>query len=182
MLRHSLPVLVSAAEIQRRVGELAAQIDADFAEGILYLVAVLKGACFFVADLARAIERPVRLDFIGISSYGASSTSSGRIRITKDLDASIEGADVLLVEDIVDTGRTLEYLVGHLERLRPRRLRVAALLDKRGRRVRPVTIHYAGFEVPNRFVVGYGLDFAEDYRALPDICVLEKPETSPDES
>lgn len=173
MSRHSLPVLVSAAEIERRVGELAARIDADFPDGTLYLVAVLKGACFFVADLARAITRPVRLEFVGISSYGASRASSGRIRITKDLDGPIEGADVVLVEDIVDSGRTLEYLVAHLERQRPRRLRVAVLLDKRGRRVRPVTIHYTGFAIPNRFVVGYGLDFAEDYRGLPDICVLE---------
>lgn len=172
MSRHSLTVLLSAEEIHRRIGELAGQIDRDFPDGPLYLVAVLKGACFFVADLARAIQRPVRLEFLGVSSYGAATSSSGRITVTKDLDAAIDNADVVLVEDIVDTGITLEFLLAHIEKRRPRCLRVAALLDKPGRRLRPVTIHYAGFQIPNEFVVGYGLDFAEDYRALPDICVL----------
>jgi hypoxanthine phosphoribosyltransferase len=172
MSRHSLTVLLSAEEIHRRIGDLAGQIDQDFPDGPLYLVAVLKGACFFVADLARAIQRPVRLEFLGVSSYGATTSSSGRVTVTKDLDAPIDGADVVLVEDIVDTGTTLEFLLAHIEKRRPRSLRVAALLDKPSRRLRPVKIHYAGFQIPNEFVVGYGLDFAEDYRALPDICVL----------
>lgn len=173
MSSHSLQVLVSADEIRRRVLELAGQIERDHPDGPLYLIAVLKGACFFLADLARAIRRPVRLDFIGISSYGSSTSTSGRFTMTKGLDSSVEGADVVLVEDIIDTGATLEYLIEYLGQYRPRSLRVAALLDKPGRRTRPVAADYVGFEIPNRFVVGYGLDFAEDYRSLPDICVLD---------
>jgi hypoxanthine phosphoribosyltransferase len=173
MASHSLKVLVSADEIRRRVLELAGEIERDHPDGPLYLIAVLKGACFFLADLARAIRRPVRLDFIGISSYGSSTSSSGRFILTKGLDSSIEDADVVLVEDIIDTGATLEYLMEYLNRHKPRSLRVAALLDKPGRRMRPVAADYVGFEIPNRFVVGYGLDFAEDYRSLPDICVLD---------
>jgi len=174
MPEHSLEVLVSADEIRRRVAELAAEIERDHPDGLLYLVAVLKGACFFVVDLARAIRRPVRLDFIGISSYGRETSSSGRPTLTKGLDCSVEGADVVLVEDIVDTGATLEYLVDYLARQNPRSLRVAALLDKPERRRRPVAPDYVGFTIPNRFVVGYGLDFAEDYRSLPDICILDR--------
>lgn len=173
MSTHSLQVLVNADEIRRRVAELAGQIERDHPEGPPYLIAVLKGACFFLADLARAIRRPVRLDFIGISSYGSSTSSSGRFTMTKELDSPIEEADVVLVEDIIDTGATLEYLIEYLRQYKPRSLRVAALLDKPGRRTRPVAADYVGFAIPDRFVVGYGLDLAEDYRSLPDICVLD---------
>jgi len=166
-------VLISEAQIQARIRELGAEIDADYPEGPIYLVAILKGACFFLADLSRALKRPARIDFIGISSYGKGTSSSGEVKLTKDLDTSIEGADVLLVEDIIDSGITLSYLIHVLEQRKPRSLRVAALLDKPERRVRPVKVSYVGFQIPDKFVVGYGLDYAEDYRNLRDICVLE---------
>ena len=171
-----LRVLLSEAQIQARIRELGAQIDADYPNGTIYLVAILKGACFFLADLARALNRPARFDFIGISSYGKGKSSSGEVKLTKDLDVSIEGADVLVVEDIVDTGVTLNYLLEVLRQRGPRTLCVAALLDKPGRRLRPLDLAYVGFEIPNEFVVGYGLDYAQDYRNLRDVCVLEPSE------
>ncbi len=172
MIDTSLRVLLPAERIQARVRELGREIDRDYPDGV-YLIAILKGAFVFLADLARAISRPARLDFIGISSYGKGKTSSGEVKLTKDVDTSIEGADVLIVEDIVDSGITLSYLVHVLEQRRPRSLRVAALLDKPDRRLRPVDVAYVGFQIPDEFVVGYGLDYAEDYRNLPDVCVLE---------
>ena len=168
----SLRVLLPAEAIQRRILEMGAEIDRDYPEGV-HLVAILKGACFFLADLARAITRPVRIDFIGISSYGKDKTSSGEVKLTKDLDTSIEGADVLIVEDIVDSGITLNYLVHVLEQRKPKSLRIAALLDKPERRVRSVDVAYTGFRIPDEFVIGFGLDYAERYRNLPDICVLD---------
>ncbi len=167
-------VLISAEEIQKRVAELGAQITADYPAGNLILVGILKGAFIFTADLARAIHRPVRMDFMGISSYGKGTTSSGEVRVTKDLDSSIEGADIIIVEDIVDTGVTLSYLIGLLHNRKPRSIRIAALLDKPARRLRPVQVSYTGFSIPDEFVVGYGLDYAEDYRGLKDICVLSE--------
>ncbi len=174
MSRNSQRVLLSEEQIQRRVRELGERIGADYPGGTLHLVCILKGACFFLADLARAIQRDVVVDFIGISSYGKGTTSSGEVKLTKDLDLSVEGADVLVVEDIVDSGITLHYLVQVLEQRKPRSIRIAALLDKPERRVRPVQVDYVGFQIPDRFVVGYGLDFAERYRNLRDICVLEE--------
>ena len=168
----TLRVLLSEERIQKRILEMGGQIAADYPGGRLLLICILKGACFFLADLARAIPRDVSLDFMGISSYGKSQTSSGQVRVTKDLDASIEGADVLIVEDIVDSGVTLQYLTNLLEQRHPRSLRIAALLDKPERRVRPVDVAYVGFAIPDEFVVGYGLDCAECYRNLRDICVL----------
>ncbi len=165
-------ILLPAERIQARIAELGAAIEKDYPNGVL-LVAILKGACFFLADLARAIRCPVRLDFIGISSYGKGKTSSGEVKLTKDLDTTIDGADVLIVEDIVDSGITLNYLVSVLEQRQPRSLRIVALLDKPDRRVRPVDVAYVGFQIPDEFVVGYGLDYAELYRNLADICVLE---------
>jgi len=169
----SLRVLISAGQIQARVREMGAQIDADYPDAPVYLVGILKGACFFLADLARAMTRKVRVDFIGISSYGKGMTSSGEVQLTKDLATTISGADVLIVEDIVDTGITLNYLLKVLAQRQPRSLRIAALLDKPERRVLPVDLAYVGFRIPDRFVVGYGLDFAEDYRNLKDVCILE---------
>ena len=166
-------VLISEAQIQARIRELGAQIDSDYPDGPIYLIAILKGACFFLADLARALKRPARIDFIGISSYGKGKTSSGEVKLTKDLDTSIEGVDVLVVEDIVDSGVTLSYLLHVLEQRKPRTLRIAALLDKPEKRIRPVTVSYVGFQIPDEFVIGYGLDYAEDYRNLRDICVLD---------
>ena len=171
-----LRVLLTADQIQARIRELGAQIDADYPGGTLYLIGILKGACFFLSDLARVMARPVRIDFIGISSYGQNKTTSGEVKLAKDLDTSIEDADVLLVEDIVDSGVTLTYLLHVLEQRRPRSLRVVALLDKPSRRLRPVKVAYVGFQIPDEFVVGYGLDYAENFRNLRDICILgEQP-------
>jgi len=157
---------------------MGAQIDKDYPDGALHLVCILKGACFFLADLARAIERDVVIDFMGISSYGRGTTTSGAVKLTKDLDQTIENAHVLLVEDIVDTGLTLNYLINILQQRKPKSIRVAALLDKPERRQRPVKVSYVGFEIPDEFVVGYGLDFAERYRNLQDVCVLEGPQVA----
>lgn len=170
----SLRVLIPSEQIQARIRELGAEIDRDHPEGPIYLVAILKGACIFLADLARAMERPARIDFIGISSYGKGKTSSGEVKLTKDLDTSIEGASVVVVEDIVDSGVTLTYLLHVLKQRKPRSLKIAALLDKPERRLRPVEVSYVGFQIPDEFVIGYGLDYAEEYRNLNDICVLEE--------
>jgi hypoxanthine phosphoribosyltransferase len=171
-MSESLRIFLTAEQIQRRVQELGAQIDADYPDGPVYLIAILKGACFFMADLARAMKTPARIDFIGISSYGKGKTSSGEVKLMKDLDTSIEGHHVLIVEDIVDSGVTLNYLMNLLKQRRPKSLKIAALLDKPDRRLRPVEVAYTGFQIPDEFVVGYGLDYAEDYRNLKDICVL----------
>ncbi|HEY3744561.1 MAG TPA: hypoxanthine phosphoribosyltransferase [Bryobacteraceae bacterium] len=166
-------VFISATEIQKRIQELGAQIDADYAgSGPVYLIAILKGACIFLSDLARAMKTPARLEFMGISSYGKGKTSSGQVKVTKDLDVSIEGFDVIIVEDIVDSGVTLSYLMQLLEQRKPKTLRIATLLDKPERRMRPVEVTYCGFKIPDEFVVGYGLDYAEDYRNLGDVCIL----------
>jgi hypoxanthine phosphoribosyltransferase len=165
--------LISAAQIQARVTELGAQIGRECAPGPVHLVGILKGSVMFLADLARAIPIRVRLDFIGAASYGSRTTSSGEVRLTKDLDASIEGCDVIVVEDIVDTGITLDYLLKVLAQRKPRSLRVAAFLDKPSRRQRAVRVDYTGFSIPDHFVVGYGLDYDQDYRNLPEVCVLE---------
>jgi hypoxanthine phosphoribosyltransferase len=168
----SLEVLISAERIRARIDELGAEISRDYGTGPIYLIAILKGACFFLADLARAIRTPARLEFIGISSYGRGKSSSGEVQLTKDLDVSIEGYDVVIVEDIVDSGVTLSYLVNLLAQRKPKSLRIASLLDKPERRQRPVEVHYVGFQIPDEFVVGYGLDYAEDYRNLKDVCIL----------
>jgi hypoxanthine phosphoribosyltransferase len=178
MDRSPLRTLLTEQEIQKRIHEMGAQIDADYPTGTLHLVCILKGACFFMADLARSIERDVVVDFMGISSYGRGKTTSGAVRLTKDLDIAIESADVLLVEDIVDTGVTITYLVNILEQRKPKSIRIAALLDKPSRRLRPVKVAYIGFEIPDEFVVGYGLDYAEKYRNLRDVCVLEGPQVA----
>jgi hypoxanthine phosphoribosyltransferase len=170
----SLRVLLSAGQIQARIQELGTEIDRDYPVGPVYLIAILKGACFFLADLARAMNTPARIEFIGISSYGRGKTSSGEVKLTKDLDVSIEGHDVVIVEDIVDSGITLSYLMKVLSQRKPKSLRIATLLDKPERRQRPVEVHYVGFRIPDEFVVGFGLDFAEDYRNLRDVCVLSE--------
>jgi hypoxanthine phosphoribosyltransferase len=165
-------VFLTADQIQERVREMGMAIGNDYPHGPLYLIAVLKGAFVFLADLSRAIPTPARIEFMGISSYGADKTSSGQVKVTKDLDVSIEGRDVLIVEDIIDSGITLTYLINLLKQRRPKSVRVATLLDKPERRQRPVEVSYTGFQIPDEFVVGYGLDYAEDYRNLRDICVL----------
>jgi hypoxanthine phosphoribosyltransferase len=166
-------VLVSAEDLQRRVAELGEQITRDYAGRSLLLIGVLKGAVFFLSDLMRYIEVPVEVDFMAVASYGSATDSSGVVRILKDLDASIEGRDVLIVEDIVDSGLTLQYLLRNLGSRNPRTLEVCALLTKPERRKVDLPTRYVGFEIPNRFVVGYGLDYAERHRNLPFVAVLE---------
>jgi len=167
-------VFLTADQIQKRVREMGEQISSDFPDGPLYMVAILKGAFIFLADLSRSIKTPSRIEFMGISSYGRGKTTSGQVKVTKDLDVSIEGHHVLIVEDIVDSGVTLTYLLNVLKQRRPKSLNIATLLDKPERRLRPVEVAYVGFKIPDEFVVGYGLDFAEDYRNLGDICVLSE--------
>jgi hypoxanthine phosphoribosyltransferase len=167
-------VLLEEDAIQARIRELGREISSDYAGRELLLVGVLKGAVFFMADLMRAITVPCEIDFMAISSYGASTDSSGVVRILKDLDINIEGRHVLVVEDIVDSGLTLSYLVRNLESREPASLEVCSLLTKPGRREIEVDIRYVGFEIPNRFVIGYGLDFAERYRNLPYVGVLHE--------
>jgi hypoxanthine phosphoribosyltransferase len=175
MVDEKLRVLIPSEKIQARIRELGEQISRDYPSGNLHLICILKGACFFLTDLARAMKRDVFVDFMGISTYGKGKTSSGEVRVTKDLDISLEGADVLIVEDIVDSGVTLNYLMHLLEQRRPHSIRIAALLDKPDRRLRPIHANYVGFQIPDEFVVGYGLDYAEKYRNLDDICVLDGP-------
>ena len=167
-------VLLSAEQIQKRVQEIGAEIDRDYPGGEpVYLIGILKGACIFLADLVRAVRTPVRIEFIGISSYGKGKETSGQVQLTKDLDVSIEGHHVILVEDILDTGLTLTYLMRLLSQRKPKSLRIATLLDKPERRRAQVQATYVGFRIPDEFVVGYGLDYAEDYRNLKDVCILE---------
>jgi hypoxanthine phosphoribosyltransferase len=169
----ALRPLISEQQIQARIAEMGARIDADYPDGDLYLIAILKGACFFLADLARAIRRETFIDFMGISSYGMNTRSSGEVKITRDLDISLENRHVLIVEDIIDSGVTLHYLTQLLQTRKPKSVRVAALLDKPERRIRPVDVAYVGFQIPDEFVVGYGLDYAERYRTLRDVCILD---------
>ena len=168
----ALPILFTREQIEERVADLAAQITHDFAGESLLLVGVLKGAAVFLSDLARAIELDTSFDFISVASYKDNTSSSGEVRLQKDLDDSIEGRNVLLVEDILDTGLTLNYIHGLLLARKPRALKVIALLDKPSRRIKPFKADYVGFEVANQFVVGYGMDHAERYRNLPDIRFL----------
>ena len=167
-------VLIEEDALRDRIAELGAEISADYARKDLLLVGVLKGAVFFMADLMRHITVPCEVDFMAISSYGASTDSSGVVRILKDLDESIEGRNVLVVEDIIDSGLTLSYLKRTLSARRPASLEICALLTKPERREVDVPVRYTGFEIPNRFVVGYGLDFAERYRNLPYVGVLNE--------
>lgn len=169
-----LEPLITAERIQSRVAEMGKAISRDFADDDrpLWLVAALKGACLFQADLARAIGRDAALGFLRASSYGSGAASSGVVEIAVALKENITDADVILVEDIVDTGRTARVLLDYLASGKPRTLRLASLLDKPSRRETPITIDYRGFEIPDKFVVGYGLDYAESYRNRPEISVL----------
>lgn len=169
------PVLLDAESIQQRVRELGREITADFAGRTPHLIAILKGATIFHADLVRAIGMGVSIDFMAVGSYGSGVKSSGEVRILKDLDESLEGKDVLLVEDILDTGLTLHYLLENLQSRNPRSIRVVTLLSKPARRQIEVHADFVGFEIPDKFVVGYGLDFDQRYRNLPYICELILP-------
>jgi hypoxanthine phosphoribosyltransferase len=165
-------ILIDEETLEARVAELGAEISSDYAGRDLLLIGVLKGAVFFMADLMRRLTIPCEVDFMAISSYGASTDSSGVVRILKDLDINIEGRHVLVVEDIIDSGLTLSYLMRNLESREPATLEICALLTKPERREIEVPVRYVGFEIPNRFVIGYGLDFGERYRNLPYVAVL----------
>jgi hypoxanthine phosphoribosyltransferase len=179
-LEHAVSeILIDEERLRTRVAELGEEISADYARKEVLLVGVLKGAVFFMADLMRHLDVPCEVDFMAISSYGDSTDSSGVVRILKDLDINIDGRDVLVVEDIIDSGLTLSYLIRTLEAREPASLEVCALLTKPARREIHVPVRYVGFEIPNRFVIGYGLDFAERYRNLPYVGVLH-PDLIPD--
>jgi hypoxanthine phosphoribosyltransferase len=165
-------VLIDEIALQNRIAELGEEISADYAGRDLLLIGVLKGAVFFMADLMRRLTVPCEIDFMAISSYGASTDSSGVVRILKDLDINVEARHVLVVEDIIDSGLTLSYLVRTLEARNPATLEICALMTKPERREIDVDVRYVGFEIPNRFVIGYGLDFAERYRNLPYVAIL----------
>jgi hypoxanthine phosphoribosyltransferase len=165
-------ILFDRPAIERRVQELADEISRDYAGGELLLIGILKGAFIFMADLARAVTIPCRIDFIRAASYGDAAESSGRIAITKDVELSVEGVDILVVDDIVDSGLTLKYIVDELKARGPRSVKVCAFLDKRKRRKVPFEADYVGFTIDDGFVIGYGLDYAEKYRFLPNVYVL----------
>ena len=174
------PELIPAEDLQRRIAELGAEITADYAGRFPLLVGVLKGAFMFMSDLIRQIDLPVELDFMAVSSYGASTKTSGVVRILKDLDADLKDRDVLLVEDIVDSGLTLAYLRDLLLARSPASLQVCALLVREGSRPSAAELRYVGFEIPPEFVIGYGLDLAERYRNLPYICIYDEDGSEPD--
>ena len=168
-------ILFTQEQLERRVEELAREIERDYAGREILLVSVLRGSFIFMADLVRKISLPCLVDFMSVSSYGKGTSSTGQVQITKDLSEDIAGRDILVVEDILDSGNTLSYLLKILENRRPASIRLCTLLDKPERRVKPVTVDYTGFAIPDAFVVGYGLDYAEKYRNLPYIGIL-KPE------
>jgi hypoxanthine phosphoribosyltransferase len=170
--RRGLEVLYNRQQIADRVAEIGAQVTRDLNGEPLILVGVLKGAALFLADLARAVTVDTTFDFVAVSSYGKGQSSSGAVKLIKDLDHPIEGKNVLIVEDILDTGLTLSYLRKIFLQHRPRSLRIAALLDKPSRRIEKIEADYVGFRIPNLFVIGYGMDYAERYRNLPDICLM----------
>ncbi len=167
-------VLISENELEERIQQLADEITKDYAGKEVHLICVLKGSIFFTCELAKRIPLPVTFDFMSVSSYGNQTESSGRVRIVKDLDEPIDGKNVIVVEDIIDSGRTLSYLMDLLGARKPESLRLCTLLDKPDRRVTDVKVDYVGFEIPDKFVIGYGLDYAQKYRNLPYIGVIEE--------
>ena len=172
----NINVHLTEEELDKRIREMAAQISIDFDGEPITLICILKGSVFFTCDLAKRISNPVELDFMKVSSYGSGTSSSGRVKIEQDLDENIEGKNVLVVEDIIDSGRTLSYLLDILGRRNPKSLKLCTLLDKPDRRVVEVNVDYVGFEIPDEFVVGYGLDYDQKYRDLPYIGYVEVEE------
>ncbi|MCI8478666.1 MAG: hypoxanthine phosphoribosyltransferase [Oscillospiraceae bacterium] len=166
-------ILFTEDELRTRVAEMGAQIDQDYVDRKPLLISVLRGSFIFMADLVRSITRPCTVDFMAVSSYGAGVTSSGQVKIVKDLTEQIEGKDIIVVEDILDSGNTLHYLLQILQARHPASIRLCTLLDKPSRRIKPVEADYSGFSIPDEFVVGYGLDYAEQYRNLPYIGILK---------
>jgi hypoxanthine phosphoribosyltransferase len=173
-----LDVLYSRQQIAERVAEMGAQITRDLNGEKLVMVGVLKGAAFFLVDLSRSIQADATFDFVAVSSYGQGQRSSGAVKVIKDLDQPIEGKNVLIVEDILDTGLTLAYLRKLFLQQHPKSLRIATLLDKPSRRIEKIDADYVGFSIPNLFVIGYGMDYGERYRNLPDICIMAPGETA----
>lgn len=172
-MAETIRVLVPEEEVDAKIAELGKKISEDYAGKQVHLICILKGGVFFMCELAKRITVPVSMDFMCVSSYGDDTSSSGIVRIAKDLDESIQGKDVLIVEDIIDSGRTLYYLMDVLEKRNPNSIRLCTLLDKPERRVKDVKVDYVGFDIPDEFVVGYGLDYAQKYRNLPYIGVVE---------
>ena len=170
----NLRILLTREEIAAKVKELAAEIRRDYQDRHPLLIGVLKGSFMFMADLIRLLNFPLEVDFIRLSSYGGATESSGRIKVVQGLRSEVKGRNVLVIEDIVDTGRTTSFLLDYLRRKKPASLRLCALTDKPSRRQVPVTVDYLGFTVPNKFLVGYGLDWDEKFRYLPDICFIEE--------
>lgn len=166
-------MMIPEAEVAKRIEEIGKKISEDYAGKQVHMICVLKGGVFFMCELAKRISVPVSMDFMSVSSYGDGTSSSGVVKIAKDLDETLEGKDVLVVEDIIDSGRTLYYLLEILKKRHPNSMRLCTLLDKPDRRVRDVSVDYVGFEIPDEFVVGYGLDYAQKYRNLPYIGVVE---------
>ncbi|MBI3940440.1 MAG: hypoxanthine phosphoribosyltransferase, partial [Acidobacteria bacterium] len=169
-------ILLTADQIQSRVRQMGQQISQDYAARSPLFIGVLKGACMFLSDLIRDVNLPISVDFIAVASYGTATESSGQVQLLKDVESSIEEKDIILVEDIVDTGLTLTYLIHNLQSRNPASLKVAALLNKPSRRQIDVALDYVGFEIPDKFVVGYGLDYAQNYRNLPHVAVLKSSE------
>lgn len=172
-MSEKISVLISEEDVDRRIEELGKKISEDYKGRTVHLICVLKGSIFFTCELAKRITVPVTMDFISCSSYGNDTKSSGVVKIVKDLDESIEGKDVIVIEDIIDSGRTLSYLMEILKARKPASLSLCTLLDKPERRVKDVTVDYVGFNIPDEFVVGYGLDYAQKYRNLPYVGVVE---------
>lgn len=172
-MKETISVLIPEKEIDKRLNEMIETISSDFKGKTITIIGVLKGSVMLMVDIAKKLKQPVEFDFIDISSYGEGLTSSGNIKINKDIENSIEGKHVLLVEDIIDSGRTLNYLLNYLKSKKPASLKVCTLLDKPERRVFDINVNYIGFEIPDEFVVGYGLDYAQKYRNLPYIGTLE---------
>ncbi len=172
-MAEKINVLISEADIDRKIREVAALISEDYAGKSVHLICILKGSAFFACELAKRITVPVTIDFMSVSSYGSGTTSTGIVRIVKDLDEPLEGKDVLIVEDIIDTGRTLSHLIEVLKTRKPASVRLCTLLDKPERRVAPVDVDYTCFQIPDKFVVGYGLDYDQKYRNLPYVGVVE---------
>ena len=172
-MAETIRVMISEEEVDKKIVELGKKISEDYAGKQVHLICILKGSVFFTCELAKRITVPVSLDFMSVSSYGDGTASSGIVKIAKDLDESLEGKDVIVIEDIIDSGRTLYYLMDVLGKRQPNSLKLCTLLDKPDRRVRDVKVDYVGFEIPDEFVVGYGLDYAQKYRNLPYIGIVE---------
>ena len=172
-MAETIRVMISEEDVDKRIEELGRKISEDYAGKSVHLICLLKGSVFFMCELAKRITVPVSMDFMSVSSYGDGTSSSGIVKIVKDLDETLEGKDVIIIEDIIDSGRTLYYLIDVLQARKPKSMRLCTLLDKPDRRVRDVKVDYVGFAIPDEFVVGYGLDYAQKYRNLPYIGIVE---------